>query len=424
MALNATSQNVTFNTTTVYNIINATEELITTTEAILTRPPIIDSPDDTYIESCVVSDGNKDIILAVILVYGLFLTCHLILKGLRTFHLYNMKNEQYIKMLFCDRIGLFFGDFLNKRNIYIIIFLHIWNQATDIGVIVEMYYLSFSDCTIEFTLLYRLFAAGLAFMLFYRFTTAILTIYATQQPIHFFYQLFDLLLIKNLELNYIFEKNSIDEVQLWIIYCSSCLQSFPIMIFSMGIMTLTQGFSEHPYLLLSFIIAFILCIYSIISTDRIIYIQAAWNFDFNKEEIFNYEISTKVKHIFTGYCCYCAGFRIEYIYRIIFRAVDFQFRIFILNFLWTAIGGVYLALYLLIEFLILYNKSRKIGRYQLLSGLLGIVINYSSEEAKKFCQRFALYRIITNYLLLIIIAFCVNYEFNIPISDPYERRRA
>ena len=263
-------------------------------------------------------------------------------------------------------------------------------------------------------------------MLFYRITSSLLVIYSTQKVSHFFSQLFDLLLIENLELNYIFDKASIDEVQTWIVYTSCCLQSFPIMLIAGGIMTITQGFSEHPVLLLSFTLTFILTTYAIIVNDRIIYSHFAHKLQFDKTEIFNYKISKQFREIITGYCCYCDGVRLEFIYRVLFRIFDFQFRVFILIFLWASIGGVYLVLYLLIEFLIIFRKARKIERYQLLSGLLGIVINYTSPTAKKFTKRFSRYRFISNFILLIIIALCVNLQItdNIPISDPFERRRA
>lgn len=121
----------------------------TTTEYIPTRKIIQTKANEIYIESCLVSDANYNAILAVILCYGLIFTTYLCLKGTRTFHRFNMEhNEKYQKALFCDRFGIYFSDMIKKRNVYIILMLHIWNQASDIGVIVEMYYLSFSECSL------------------------------------------------------------------------------------------------------------------------------------------------------------------------------------------------------------------------------------------------------------------------------------
>lgn len=279
---------------------------------------------------------------------------------------------------------------------------------------------------IDFTLLYRLFAAGLAFVLFYRVVTSILSIYSTQRVSHFFYQLLDIFLIQDLELIYVFDRTSIDEIQTWIVYTSCCMQSFPIMLISSGIMTVTQGWDEHPLLLLSFSLSFILSTYAIIKNDKIIYSHFAHDLQFEKKDIFSYRCTCQTREILTGYCCYCDGFRPEYIYRIMFRIFDYQFRIFILVLLWATIGGVYLVLYLFIEFIIIYVKARKIQRYQLLTGLLGIPINYTSPEAKKFSNRFSNYRFISNYVLLVVVYAFVTLEFTdyVPISDPFERRRA
>ena len=122
---------------------------ISTEEKIPTRGEIIVETEEVWIESCTISWSQTQAVLGVVLAYGIILTLFLCFKGMRTFHVYNMsQSNRYNKMLFCDRIGEYFKDFAIKRNVYIIILLHIWNQATDLGVIVEMYYLSFSECSL------------------------------------------------------------------------------------------------------------------------------------------------------------------------------------------------------------------------------------------------------------------------------------
>ena len=142
LSLNSTTLNVT--DISIYN----------TTEPIITRPRITPAPIEVWIESCTVSDGNANIILAVVITYGILLSLLLCLKGMRTFHVYNMQFDDYQKMLFCDQCGLFWSDCAKKWKIYLVLALHIWNQATDIGVIVEMYYLSFRECSLVYSCSY------------------------------------------------------------------------------------------------------------------------------------------------------------------------------------------------------------------------------------------------------------------------------
>ena len=102
--------------------------------------------DDTFQESCIAE--NDTAVFWIIMIYGIIGSLYILFKSARSFHKVNKENNpKYKKMLFSTRILYFFQDFIEKRNIIFILNLHVWNQATDLGVVVEMYFISFSECS-------------------------------------------------------------------------------------------------------------------------------------------------------------------------------------------------------------------------------------------------------------------------------------
>lgn len=209
-----------------------------------------------------------------------------------------------------------------------------------------------------YTLLWRLFAICLTVIISYRVITASLALYATQKPSHFFYQMFDLLVIKDIELNYIFNSNNIDEIQTVILYTINIVQTFPIMLCSFAIMVLTQDFNGHPLLFASFIFGLIMVLLSTTAHDRIIFKeQTAQSLRLHLNQITRTHTDTdwSLKSVFRGKCCMCNDFvHVGFIYRVLFRMLDFQLRIFTLEFLWVTVGGTYTAMFIVAEALALY----------------------------------------------------------------------
>jgi len=394
-----------------------------TTSEVETRPPLPTVTFYIYIDSCTVTDAHFVIIVLAIAIYGLIFSAACCLKGCRTFHRYNRQFPEYRDKNCCRKLGQFVVDMFHKRNLYLFILLHIWNQATDLGVMLEILFLSMTDCTLGTLLLYRMFMLCLSAMVFYRIMSAVSSIYATQRVWHFFSQLVDLLLIDTLSLDYVFERTSLSTVQQKLIYMACAVQSFPILLIATSTMALTQGFTEHPVMVASALLAFALSTLIFVVNDRILYNPNAQQFK-RSDELFLLQVSCEGKEVATGYCCYCERFRLEFVYRALFRSFDFQLRVFLLGYVWVAIGGLYMFGVVFLEFVVLYFRARAIGRLQIVSGLLGSVINYTSVGAIKLTARFNLYRFASNPLYLGAIWVCVHIEFEIPGAEPFERRKA
>ena len=102
-----------------------------TTAQVVTRETYPDVTFYIYVESCTVDVSDETLLIMAIGIYGMIFTGICCLKACRTFHTYNRRYEEYREKPFYRKIAQFFIDCVRKRNIYIILLMHIWNQAVE-----------------------------------------------------------------------------------------------------------------------------------------------------------------------------------------------------------------------------------------------------------------------------------------------------
>eukprot|EP01083_Nonionella_stella_P066967 176781_1 len=138
--------------------------------------------------------------------------------------------------------GNFFKDWLksiwHKKKIYWAVIPHIFDQATDAGVIYEYHtaWIKYSASTANENAIdpYWFFVFGIAIVIFQRLISTI-TIYAmTHNPRAAVLQLFDLLMIKAIWINYVLGLDEPCNPQRYIELLEACFESSPQIILSLG----------------------------------------------------------------------------------------------------------------------------------------------------------------------------------------------
>ena len=130
-------------------------------------------------------------------------------------------------------LKLLIRDIWNKRKCYLPLITHFVDQMTDIGVILNFYFIyqnelkfGASEYCPEINGLY-LFIASIFAFLFYRLVSSIIIFQQTKKVSRFFLQLFDFELYRALYLNYKLNANRPTNPQRWIQSLEAMLEAFP-----------------------------------------------------------------------------------------------------------------------------------------------------------------------------------------------------
>ena len=236
----------------------------------------------------------------------------------------------------CKKLWAALKSVRKKRSCYFPFITHIFDQSTDIGVIVEFYLLwryesrykkdhdGEDPCEDINGLFVFLAACGALFA--YRIVSCILVSLRTKSKKRAFLQFWDLLLFHALYINYKTKSDTPSNPQKWLQMLEAVFESFPQSLIQLLFIIKTQQFNS---------IVVVSLIFSILSLSNKVISDDSVYFDEDSGKTLTYKNKQDEANIST-----------EYIRRVIWRVFDVLYRLSILVLIWVVMGG--LALFCII----------------------------------------------------------------------------
>lgn len=208
-----------------------------------------------------------------------------------------------------------------RKAITVPLFIHIIDQATDIGVIFHFFLLwnDKVDCSDVSIYPFFMFIASCASFVGYRVISFGIIFSRTNSTARACSQMFDLLIYFGIDLNFEYNQNKLSNPQIFIFILESIIESFPMALIQLYFIIET-GFSINNLLI---IISFV---FSILSLTSSLMIQH------------NKEYNSSVFEVKLGN---------------VFRFFDLFYRLSVLSLIWTVLGFVALLFVLVCEFIVL-----------------------------------------------------------------------
>ena len=298
----------------------------------------------------------------------------------------------------------------NKKRLYLCIIPHLFDQATDIAVIIEYYQLR-NDINIsnKIDTIY-LFWGSIIIIIVSRIISAIAVSKMTHNCCDFILGILDLTMFKAIYVGYILDRKSPTNIQRYIGLLEATLESFPQLILSTLYVTTTVAYETESISVL-IIISLLSSLYAltarVASDDKHIY-------------------NTNWKGIRCNLCTFpCINLR--YILRVLMRFMEISSRLILYVLLWVNLGGFYTSIILGIELIYLVCIVFRSGSIEALGNMMYFVIvgNVNEKTDFKLILIFLVYRFISAYIYLTLITILSNFE-NIggpKIPNFYNRHR-
>ena len=227
--------------------------------------------------------------------------------------------------------GTLFGTIKSKNTITFPLFIHVIDQATDIGVICHFFMLwnDGVDCSSLSIYPVFMFIASLASFIGYRIISFGLIFYRTNSTARACNQFLDLLVYFGIDLNFKYDQNKLSNPQIFIYVLQSIIESFPMALIQLYFIVETGFDLNNGLIIISFL-------FSILSLTSSMIIQHNKEYDSNVFEV-------KWGNVF--------------------RFFDVFYRLSILSLIWTVLGFVALLLVLVCEFIILSFFGYKYAKF-------------------------------------------------------------
>eukprot|EP01084_Bolivina_argentea_P075247 136417_1 len=227
--------------------------------------------------------------------------------------------KQWIKLLW------------QKKKIYLQLIPHFFDQATDIGVVVEFYHLRNENIGINTM---YLFATSIFILILHRIISSFAIYQLTKNKSFILYQLFDVLMIRCIWTNYKLESDEPSNAQRYLQTLEATFESAPQTLISAAFLVKSTTGTLSPIVIVSFITS-LWSLSSRISADDKIMVQDEWKkIDFSHKK------------------CPCVNYR--YFIRVfVWRFLEISSRITLLCLVWLNMGGMSVFIVLVIEFVYL-----------------------------------------------------------------------
>eukprot|EP01083_Nonionella_stella_P047777 127896_1 len=112
-----------------------------------------------------------------------------------------------------------------------------------------------------------------------------------------------------------------------------------------------------------------------------------------------------------------------YMLRALWRILDVTSHIFLMALIWIAVGGTALTVKVAIEALAFCILCWRTQQWELLFGVVALVVSTTTPELRKISIRIAMYRITTNIVFMILISVWFYVDFECARCPTYESRK-
>eukprot|EP01083_Nonionella_stella_P289598 985504_1 len=234
-----------------------------------------------------------------------------------------------------DVTKLWLASFGTKLQIYLSLIPHIFDQATDFGVLIEYYTLYKSGEYIGGTNPFWFFFCGLIILLLHRIMTSMIVCNVTRNLSDMFLQLFDLLMMKAVIVAHRVDSTEPTTMQRYLYLLEATFESAPQILLSIVfILKSTDAFAEvSPIVRISLIFSIFTLCNRVIWDDEMMVRQSWKSLEFHYDE--------------------CPMVNWRYLLRAVWRCLEITNRICLWVLTWNVYGGLVLFVILLSEFVYL-----------------------------------------------------------------------
>eukprot|EP01084_Bolivina_argentea_P299142 515626_1 len=210
--------------------------------------------------------------------------------------------------------------------------VHMFDTATDAGVLVEWYLLAqqekndsnFNVPGLDMTVM---FWCNMSTILLYRVISTVWIYRLTHSVSHSILQFFDVLLFKAIYVCWKLKRKEPSNPQQYLQKLEGVFESTPQALLQLIYSIRLKSFSNSPIVTISFFFSLISLAMRSVSDDKILFKETSKVLDFKK---------SKCEQCTT---CYRCSISCSYITRVIFRIIDVSHRILLLALFWIVIGG-------------------------------------------------------------------------------------
>lgn len=246
-----------------------------------------------------------------------------------------------------QRIKHFLRSFWSKKRMYAPMIVHIFDTASDAGVLVEWFILSRREQTdhedsdpVPYLNMTAMFWCNLGSILLYRLLSTIwvyrLTVSISQAVLQFF----DLLLFKAIYVCYKLKRTEPSNPQMFLQKLEGVFESTPQALLQLVYSLRRGSFTDSPIVTISFFFSLVTLSMRSVSDDQVLFQDNAKGINFKESECGSLQ-------------CVSWG----HIRRVLFRVIDISHRIMLMSLFWIVCGGFPFAMLMAFESAILIGVA-------------------------------------------------------------------
>eukprot|EP01084_Bolivina_argentea_P005123 9678_1 len=295
-----------------------------------------------------------------------------------------------------------------KKKVYLQLIPHFFDQATDLGVIIEYWHLRNDADVIGINTMY-LFVVSVCVIILHRIISSFAIYRLTNNKSFILYQIFDVLMVKCIWTNYQLDTDEPSNSQRYLQTLEATFESAPQILIATAFLVKASISDASAIVILSLITSF-WTLSSRVSADDKMMFQKDW-----KNIEFHYNVFPCIN--------------IKYIIRVIFwRFLEISSRIILLCLVWINIGGLSIFIILGTEFVYLGIVCFGLGTVDMMGNIIYLCAANSNKSSQgwaiKMTFAFWSYRVISAWILLIMVSVFATTNFDLPKIQSYEARRS
>ena len=297
-----------------------------------------------------------------------------------------------------------------KRLIYIELIPHLFDQATDFGVVFQFYqYMQNDEDIREFVKNPAyFFYLSISILIFHRIVSSFGVWLLTRNWLNVLLQLFDILMIRSVWTSYKLHQDEPSTSQRYLGILEATFEAMPQLLLNTVFISKTGQF--NTIIMISFVSSLWSLTERVSSDDRILF-EDEW------------------KYLDFSWCKSCPIINYRFLFRVFVRFLEISSRVSLLTLMWINLGGLATGIIIGLEmvYLIISCYSyRAIGNMgNLMYAVLdnGYADHLWTENWKfKFWQYFIFYRIISSYFYMFLVTIFAWIRFEAPKVDDYDKR--
>eukprot|EP01084_Bolivina_argentea_P307598 531697_1 len=298
-----------------------------------------------------------------------------------------------------------------KKKIYFQLIPHFFDQATDLGVILEYWRLRNDDVGINTM---YLFVISIFVIVLHRIVSSLAIYRLTKNKRFILYQLFDVLMIQCIWTNYQLNTDEPSNSQRYLQILEAIFESAPQILISTAFLLKAQGGQVSVIIIVSLITSFWSLSARVSADDKQMF-KDEW------KSINSHHDGIRMGKV--GGCCSCF---LWFTRVVLWRFLEITSRIVLLCIVWINLGGISVFIILGLEFAYLAAICFGLGTVDIMGNIIYLMAANSNKKSKEWAitmtKIFWAYRVFSAYILLIICSIFATTNFDGPHIQNYPQR--